>query len=297
MRAKKTIKTIGSTTIMGILNTTPDSFSDGGTFYKNNTLHIDHVVKKALEMIDEGADIIDIGGESTGPASQNVSLPEELKRVIPVIKALRQAIKTNGRLKKTLISVDTYKAEVARQALEAGADIINDVTAFRGDANMAKTVAKYGVPIVIMYSKDPTARTTKQKTKYKNVIKTVKKFLEERISYGISQGIKAEQFIIDPGMGAFVSGYPKYSLEILSRLKEFTPFHLPLLIGASRKGFIGEVLEEKNKPLKISERLEGSLACAAVAVMNGANIIRTHDVNATRRMVDMIYKIKEAGNT
>lgn len=271
--------------IMGILNVTPDSFSDGGKFVNE-----DVAVARALQMVDEGADIIDIGGESSGPGSKDVSLEEELKRVIPAVKALKMALLQTQQdtQKRSIISVDTYKAEVARQALEAGADMINDVTALRGDSKMAEVLAKYPhVPVVIMYSKDPTARTTRENVQYDDVIATVRKFLEERVALGVKAGIERERFIIDPGMGAFLSGDPKYSLEILRRLQEFSGMNLPVLIGASRKGFIGQVMGG----LPVDQRLEGSLACAAIAMQNGAKILRVHDVKETRKFATMLAAI------
>jgi len=275
---------------------TPDSFSDGGKF-----LDPKKAVRRALEMIEEGADIIDIGGESSGPGSVNVSLKDELKRVIPVVKALNARMKKmpaglQGR-EKILISVDTYKAEVAAQAVKAGANMINDVTAFRGDPDMAKTLAKLNIPVVIMYSKDPSARTTRKNVRYKDVVKTVADFLRKQMSAGIKAGIKKENLILDPGMGAFISADPKYSLQLLKRLLELKKLG-PLLVGASRKGFIGQILGttkagagSANAGSGPDDRLEGSLACAAIATLNGASILRAHDVKETRRTVDMVYAI------
>ena len=279
--------------VMGILNVTPDSFSDGGNLYVNGRLDPVRAVQRVAQMIEEGADIIDIGGESSGPGSKDISLEEELERVIPVLQAIRESIINDGvsshlldddALDRTasqafhasssgtciqkldqgafalarasqpfLISVDTYKAEVARQAIEVGADMINDVTALRGDEKMVEILAEFEVPVVLMYSKDSTARTTRENVQYDNVVATVANFFEERISYGVKLGIARERFIIDPGMGAFVSADPKYSLEILKRLSELKKFELPILVGASRKGFIGEVLSSiTNYKLRIT---------------------------------------------
>ena len=263
--------------LMGILNLTPDSFSDGGKFNKR-----DKAIKRFDEMIKQGADIIDIGGESTGPGSNEVSEEEELDRVIPFLKAVRKR-------SDIWISVDTYKAEVAKQAIKAGADMINDVLALRGDKNMAMLLAEHDVPVILMYSKDSTGRTTGEEKHHENVIKHIHKFFEERINIAEVSGIKRENIILDPGQGAFVSADPKYSLQILNRLKEFEDFNLPILIGSSRKSFIGITLK-----LPLPDRLEGSLACAAVAVMNGAKIIRAHDVRETRRIIDMVWAIMKA---
>ena len=268
---------LGRPLVMGVLNVTPDSFSDGGKF-----LDPKKAVKRALTMIEEGADIIDIGGESSGPDSKNVSLKEELARVIPVVRMLRAQT-------EAWVSVDTYKAEVARSAIEAGANMINDVTAFRGDKQMASVIAAAGVPVVIMYSKDPSARTTRKVVEYKNVIQVVQKFLKERVAVGMKAGILKGQFILDPGMGAFVSGEPKYSLQILKKLEKFGDLGMPILVGASRKGFIGQVLG-----VGLDERLEGGLAAHALAILHGAAIIRTHDVKETRRVVDMVSAIMKS---
>lgn len=273
--------------VMGVLNVTPDSFSDGGKY-----LDPKKAVKKALEMIEEGADIIDIGGESSGPDSKDVSLKEELARVIPVLRMLRA--KTEA-----WVSVDTYKAEVARSAIEAGADMINDVTAFRGDKGLAEVVAESRVPVVIMYSKDSSARTTRKVVEYKNVVASVQKFLKERVVVGMKAGVEKSQFILDPGMGAFVSSEPKYSLQILKKLEKFGDMGMPILVGASRKGFIGQVLGIAT-PLRtarrpgLNERLEGGLAAHALAVLHGAAIIRTHDVKETRRVVDMVSAVMKS---
>lgn len=263
--------------VMGVLNVTPDSFSDGGKY-----LDPKKAVKKALQMLKEGADIIDIGGESSGPDSKDVSLKDELARVIPVVRMLRAQT-------EAWVSVDTYKAEVARSALDAGADMINDVTAFRGDEGLAEVVAECGVPVVIMYSKDVSARTTRKVVEYKNVVSFVQKFLKERVAVGMKAGIRKVQFIIDPGMGAFVSGEPKYSLQILKKLEKFGDMGMPILVGASRKGFIGQVLG-----VGFDERLEGGLAAHALAVLHGAGIIRTHDVKETRRVVDMVNAVMKS---
>jgi len=263
--------------IMGVLNVTPDSFSDGGEF-----LNIDKAVERALQMVREGADIIDIGGESTGPGSKAVPVDEEIKRVIPVFEKLRDET-------KALLSVDTYKHQVALHALNIGADMVNDVTALRGDPDMADSLSHYKVPVVMMYSKDPTARTTKEEVHYDDVLQTVKDFLEERVGFAVDSGIGRKRIIVDPGMGAFVSSDPKYSLQILNQLKELTSLNLPILVGPSRKSFIGEVLD-----VSVRERLEGSLAASAVAIMNGASIIRTHDVQETRRVIDTVHAIQSS---
>lgn len=246
--------------IMGILNVTPDSFSDGGQFFS-----VDAAAARALLMVREGADIIDVGGESSGPGSSDVSEEEELRRVIPVISLLRKSQPA------LFISIDTYKAEVARLAIAAGASMVNDVTALRGDPQMAHVIAQTGVPVVLMYSKDKTARTTRLKKCYRDVVKTVRGFLEERVTCALRAGIKREQIILDPGMGAFVSGEPRYSFEILERLEELKELGFPILVGVSRKSFLGGA---------VNERLAATLKANALAIKNGADILRVHDVKA-----------------
>lgn len=253
--------------IMGVLNLTPDSFSDGGKF--NNPVQ---AIKKALQIEKEGADIIDIGGESTGPSSKNISLKEELRRTIPILKKIRK--QTN-----IPISIDTYKAEVARQAIEEGADMINDVTALRGDHNMAKIAAKYDCPIVLMYSKDSSPRTTIKNKHYKDIIQTIREFLMDRTNYAKTHGISPKNIILDPGMGQFISAIPKYSFEIIARLNELKKIGYPILIGISRKSFLGG---------KIKDRDKKSLGITAIAYLNGANIIRTHDVKGIKSFFNTI---------
>jgi dihydropteroate synthase len=236
-----------------------------------------------MEMVEQGADIIDIGGESTGPGSKDVNMEEELARVMPVLEVLRKQT-------DAWISVDTWKSGTARTVLEAGADMINDVTALRGDANMAQTLAGYDVPVVLMYSKDATPRTTREDVHYDDVVETVSRFFRERIPFAEKSGIARGRLVLDPGMGAFVSANPVYSLQLLNRLDQFLEFELPLLVGPSRKSFIGQVL---NVPL--NQRLEGSLGACAAAVMRGASILRVHDVQETRRLADMVFAVVEEG--
>ncbi len=247
-------------TIMGILNLTPDSFSDGGSF---NTTQ--KAIKRAKEMEEQGADIIDIGGESTGPGSKNISLEQELKRTIPILKKIRKH--TN-----LPVSIDTYKAEVARQALEEGANIINDITALRGDPQMTTIASKYKCPIVLMYSKDNSPRTTTKKIEYKDVIATIKTFFRKQFKVAKKHKVSSNQIIIDPGMGQFISSIPKYSYEIIARLSELTTSKNKILIGISRKSFLGNQIET---------RLEKGLIASAIAYLNGASILRTHDIRET----------------
>lgn len=267
MNIQKIIKEKCGPLIMGVLNVTPDSFSDGGKFFD-----LKKAVKRAVEMEKEGADILDIGGESTGPKSVKISLDEELERVIPVIKAIRK-------ITDVPISIDTYKSEVALQALMAGADIVNDVTAMRGDKKMAKVVADAGCPVVMMYSKDNTPRTTVKKKKYTDVIKTIEEFFDERIEYASSQGVLLKNIIIDPGMGQFISALPRYSFEIITRLAELKNVGCPILVGLSRKSFLGGEMNDRDEMVK---------GLSSVAYLNGADIIRTHDVGGLKKYFEHV---------
>lgn len=262
--------------LMGILNVTPDSFSDGGRFFS-----LEDAVRHGLALASDGADILDIGGESTGPGSSFVSEKEELLRVIPVLRELRNLLPAT-----CILSIDTYKSNVARKAIAMGAKMVNDVTALRGDPLMADVIRDTGVSVVLMYSKDMTARTTLDETQYNDVVKHILGFLRERVEWALSQGIQKEQIILDPGMGAFISGNVTYSLEVLQRLREFQ-IGFPVMVGASRKGFIGKLSDGVDS----SERLSGSLACAAVAYSHGANMIRVHDVKETKQFLNVFCEL------
>lgn len=264
--------------IMGVVNVTPNSFSDGGKF-----LDPAAAIAHARQLLEEGADIVDVGGESTGPGSVDVSVEEELRRVIPVIKGIAAMQSHRSRIDgaslkpvKVTISIDTYKSEVAREAIKAGARMVNDVTALRGDLAMARAVAEAGIPIILMYSKDATARTTRNPLHYDDVVKTVYEFLQTRTEYAIAAGISRENIIIDPGMGAFVSGEARYSYELLERLREFESLGFSILVGVSRKSFL---------PGALNERLAPGLAANELAVKNGASFLRVHDVAALRSRV------------
>lgn len=246
--------------IMGVLNITPDSFSDGGNF-----LDPKNAIQRIHEMIQEKADIIDVGGESSRPDSKSVPLTEEINRVKPVIDYIFK----NKLFLKTAFSIDTTKAEVANYALAKGFTIVNDITALRSDKNMIKTILRNRPYIVLMYSKDATARTTKKDTSYNDVVSTIKKFLTKRINFAIHAGFPKNKIIIDPGMGAFVSNDPKYSFEIINRLAEFKDLRCPILIGISRKLFKGTT----------TERDTASAKWSLTAIQNGASLIRVHDVN------------------
>ena len=264
------------TIVMGILNVTPDSFSDGGKF-----VSIEKAIQHAFQMEKEGADIIDVGGESTRPGASPVTAEEEMRRVLPVLEQLV------GKL-RIPISIDTYKSKVAEKALEVGASMINDVSALRGDTELLNVARNYDVPICLMHMKG-APRNMQVNPTYKDVMGEIIDFMKERIDYATSHGVKKENIIVDPGIGfgKRTGKGVEDNCEILRRLPELKKLGFPILVGASRKTFIGNVCG-KNKPLPVVDRLEGSLAAACVAVMNGADIIRVHDVKETRRCVDLV---------
>jgi dihydropteroate synthase len=260
----------GPALIMGIVNVTPDSFSDGGKF-----LDPAAAIEHGLKLTAEGADILDIGGESTRPNATPVSVEEEMRRVAPVVKEL--AAHAN-----VPISIDTYKPGVARAALELGATIINDVAGNRTDIEMWSIAARSGAAYVLMHMRG-TPQTMLSEAKYDNVIIEVNAFFEARLAALETAGLRREQIILDPGIGFAKTA--EHNLELLAHLNRFTIHQRPLLIGASRKSFIGNVLESQ-------DRLPGSLGCAAWAVSHGAQIIRTHDVAATRAVARMVEQIR-----
>lgn len=246
------------TYIMGVINVTPDSFSDGGKFYG-----IDKAVERAKELIEAGADILDIGGESTRPFSDPIPLDEELTRTIPVIEKIRS-------FSEIPISIDTTKAEVARRALEAGADIVNDVSALRFDPEMVKVVADRGVPVVLMHMLG-TPKTMQENPHYECLFGEILSFLQERIQYAVSFGINRDQIIVDPGIG--FGKTVTHNLRLIRDLAVFSLLERPILLGLSRKRFIGAVL---NRP--VEERELGTAVANTVGIMAGAHIVRVHDV-------------------
>ncbi|MDP8215834.1 MAG: dihydropteroate synthase [Candidatus Kaelpia imicola] len=260
------------TRIMGIVNITPDSFSNGGKFLNSSS-----AAEQIYRLVDQGADIIDIGGESSRPGSGNVRTDEELKRVIPVIKRVRKKIKVP-------ISIDTRKSEVARKALESGADIVNDISSFGYDPKMAKVLAEYKVPVILMHMKG-TPKTMQRAPEYRDVISEIYEYLEKKISLAAEKGISRDKIIIDPGIG-FGKGVED-NIEIIGRLREFRSLGRPVLIGLSRKSFIGGILKKS-----VDGRLYGSLGSYACAIINGADILRVHDVRETRDLVRVIDRIK-----
>ena len=257
--------------IMGILNVTPDSFSDGGKYLEKNT-----AINHALEMIDQGADIIDIGGESTRPFSDPVSLKEEISRVVPVIEGIRKE-------SDICISIDTTKSQVATAALNSGASLINDVSAMEVDPLMVDVALKFDCPLIIMHMKG-TPKNMQDDPQYESLISDIKDYLLDRIDFIISKGINPKKIVIDPGIG--FGKTVENNFEIINNLKHFTSMDFPVLLGASRKSFIGISL---NLPEK--DRLEGSLAANIIGLQNGAKIFRVHDVAETNKALIIANKI------
>jgi dihydropteroate synthase len=258
------------TWVMGVLNATPDSFyadSRRGT--------IETALSLTENMMAAGADAIDLGGESTRPGAETIPAAQELARLLPILKAL------HDRWPYLPLSIDTQKAEVARETLARGASIINDISALRNDPAMAGVVAEAGCPIILMHMKG-TPKTMQQEPKYVDVVDEVKKFFEERLAFATAHDIHEDRIILDPGIG--FGKTVDHNLLLLKRLKELQSFGRPLLVGISRKSFIGRLLAETPQGiLPPEERLEGSLAAALWAVQEGANGLRVHDVQSTRR--------------
>lgn len=251
------------TLIMGILNITPDSFSDGGKYYSTS-----EAVKRAMEMVEEGADIIDVGGASSRPDAEIASEEEELKRVLPLVKELASH--------NVIISVDTFRGNVAKACLEAGAHIINDIGRLKLDDKLLPVLVEKQAPVILMHNR----MQLRQGEPYEDLIADIIVELQESISQALEAGLDKDKIIIDPGVG-FGKTVAENRL-IIKRLWEFKSMGFPVLLGASRKTFIGKTLN-----LEVDDRLEGSLAVATMGIMNGADIIRVHDVNATKRVALM----------
>ena len=245
---------------MGILNITPDSFSDGGKYF-DGKLNLEKVIKDALQMERDGADFIDVGGESTRPGSENISIDEELERVVPVIEGLRSKINIP-------VSIDTYKSKVAEEALRSGASIVNDISGFRYDRMTAEVTAKYNASCILMHIKG-TPKDMQKNPVYGNVVEEVYDYLKESISIAIKHGIKQIMTHVGIGFGKTL----EHNLELIRNLREFTKLGYPLLLGVSRKSFIDKIY-----PSSVKDRLEGTIASNVIGIMNGANIIRVHDV-------------------
>ncbi|MEK6634971.1 MAG: dihydropteroate synthase [Planctomycetota bacterium] len=266
---------LGSKThVMGILNVTPDSFYDGKRY---DTL--ENAIDHALKMVEEGADIIDVGGESTRPGAHSISEDEETKRVIPIIKILSKKIRLP-------VSIDTYKATVAEKAIDAGASIVNDIGGLQMDKRMAMVAASAKVPVIIMHKKG-TPRTMQKHPIRKNLLYEIMSYLRKSVAIAISAGIDENKIIIDPGIG--FGKTMQQNLQILKGLWGFKSMGFPILIGTSRKKFIGTVLKAT-----VQERLYGTLATVAVAAMNGAHIIRVHDVYETVQIIKVCDAIRNS---
>lgn len=257
------------TLIMGILNVTPDSFSDGGRFNE---------VEKALihvnEMLSEGADIVDVGGESTRPGSVLVDTDEEIRRTVPIIKAISNQW-------NTLISIDSYKSKVAYEALKNGAHIINDVWGFQKDLDMAKVAAEFQVPSILMHNQETTDYNI-------DIIESMKSFFDKSIELGLKNGLDMDNIILDPGIG--FGKTPEQNILVMSRLDEIKAFGFPVLLGTSRKSMIGKILD-----LPVDERLEGTLATNAFGIVLGCEIIRVHDIKAHVRMARVMDAMIRGG--
>ncbi|MFA5405447.1 MAG: dihydropteroate synthase [Ignavibacteria bacterium] len=259
---------------MGIINITPDSFSDGGKYF-DGKINYDKILEDALKMEKDGADFLDIGGESTRPGSEKISIEEELERVIPAIELIRK-------YSDTPISIDTYKSEVAEEALKAGVDIVNDISGFRFDENMANVTAKHKATCILMHIKG-TPRDMQINPEYKNVIEEVYNYLSDSIKIAESAGIK--QIITDVGIG--FGKNLQNNLELIKNLSEFKKLGYPILLGVSRKRFIDNI-----SPASVNERLEGTIAANVSGILNGANIIRVHSVSENKKAALIADKLK-----
>lgn len=263
------------TLIMGILNVTPDSFSDGGLFYSQQ-----RAIERGLQMVDEGADIIDIGGESSRPGAASVSATAELKRVLPVIDSLVKQIKIP-------ISIDTKKAQVARQAVGAGAEIVNDISALHADKKMTKTIKDTGAAVILMHMRGNPQNMQKGNLVYNNLMAEVADYLKKSSEKALNGGIDKDCLVIDPGIG--FGKTPDDNYKIVKNLSQLKVLGMPIMVGTSRKSFIGKVTG--GEP---SERMEGTAATVAAAIMNGCHIIRVHDVAVMKKVAAVTDAIVHA---
>jgi len=261
------------TFVMGILNVTPDSFSDGGSYLRR-----DSAVERALAMENDGADIIDVGGESTRPGAEKVSVKEEIQRVVPVIEEITKRVHIP-------VSIDTYKAAVADAAVSAGASMINDISGLRFDPQLPSIAALHKIPVVIMHIKGTPANMQKNPV-YTSLISEIMDYLREGIHIAMQAGIPEDMIILDPGIG--FGKTVEHNLEIIQRLNEFEGLEKPVLLGHSRKAFIGRILDD----LPVTDRIEGTAAAAAIGIFNGANIIRVHDVKEMVRVARVADAIR-----
>ena len=263
------------TLVMGILNVTPDSFSDGGQFFS-----VEAAIEHGQSLINDGADIIDIGGESTRPGADPLSIEDELERVIPVIKRIR---KDHNDI---LISIDTYKSEVAQQAIEAGADIVNDVSGFVMDPKMPTAIANFNAFVILMHMKG-TPTNMQENPSYDDLIVDISSFFLYQINIAKTTGIPTDKIILDPGIGFGKTA--AHNFTIIQKLNRFCELGFPIMIGPSRKSFIGTTLD-----LPPNERIEGTAAAVSAGILNGARIVRVHDVKEMKRVVAITEKIRTA---
>lgn len=276
LRCKKRTFTLGKKTLlMGVLNVTPDSFSDGGLFFQK-----EKAIARGLEMVSEGVDFIDIGGESTRPGSKPLPEEEELRRVIPVIESLSQKTEVP-------ISIDTYKSRVAGEALQAGAEMINDISGLHFDPGLAVIAAKKKIPIILMHLRG-TPETMQTNVHYDALLSEILQSLRDSIQKAELAGVDPDRILVDPGIGFGKTA--EHNLLILKHLSEFRILGKPLLLGTSRKSFIGKILKTEDIP----GRLEGTLASTAIGVWNGAHIIRSHDVIQARKAIAVTDAIRLA---
>ena len=276
IRCRKRTLTLGKRTLlMGVLNVTPDSFSDGGLFFDKNK-----AISHGLRMVEEGADIIDIGGESTKPGSKPIELEEELRRVMPVIESIAKEV-------DIIISIDTYKSAVAQRAIEAGAEIVNDISGLHFDPDLAKVAAKGNIPLILMHIRG-TPETMQKNVHYDSIFSEILQYLKDSIQRAESAGLDPRQIIIDPGIG--FGKTVKDNLLIIKNLHEFRILGKPILLGTSRKSFIGKILKTE-----VEDRLEGTLSSIAIGVLNGAHIIRSHDVHQAKKAITVADAIRLAG--
>lgn len=272
---KKGIQAGSKVLVMGILNVTPDSFSDGGLLVSEQ-----NIITRAEEMVRAGVDMLDIGGESTRPFAEKISVDEELRRVMPAVHSLRR------HLPSILLSIDTTKAEVARQACDAGANIINDISALRFDPDMLLVARDFSTPIIIMHMQG-TPENMQKNPAYGDVVADIISFFQKRLDWLHDNGIPRERVIIDPGIG--FGKTVNHNLQILNRLTEFTCFGCPVLVGHSRKSFLKNILD-----LDVDDRDLATAVISALCITKGASILRVHDVNATLQAVRLTKAIQEA---
>jgi dihydropteroate synthase len=259
---------------MGVINATPDSFSDGGAITCE-----EEGLRQAMKLLGEGADILDVGGESSRPGAEPVPLREELRRVVPLI---RRITRETG----IPVSIDTTKAEVARQAIDAGAEIVNDITALRGDGSMARVAASAGVPVILMHMRGTPSSMQKGDLAYASLIGEIRDFLEDRIEKAASSGVQPDNLVIDPGIG-FGKNVDD-NLRLLRHLGEFKVLGRPICVGVSRKHFTGKI----TGVTRPADRIEGTAAAVTSAILNGASIIRVHDVGTMKRVAAMADAIR-----